>query len=63
MSLWEYFGNIQDKFKQKPGSAPQPLNADGRLNFGLTLDVASSLPNNPTSYNDRIEKARLAGLI
>lgn len=60
MSLWEYFGNIQDKFKQKPGAAPQPLNADGRLNFGLTLDVASSLPRNPTSYNDRVEKARLA---
>jgi hypothetical protein len=60
MSYLEYFGNIQDKFKQKPGAAPQPLNADGRLGFGLTLDVATSLPKNPTSYNDKIEKARLA---
>jgi hypothetical protein len=60
MSLWEYFGNIQDRFKQKPGTTSQPYNTDGRLNFGITLDTASSLPQNPTSYNDRIESARLA---
>ena len=58
MSYWEYFGNIQDKFKQKPGTGPQPLNADGRLGFGLTLDIATSLPKNPATYDKNIREAR-----
>lgn len=59
-NVWEYLGNIQDKLTQKPGKAPAPFNADGKVPFGTALDIAKSLPNNPTSYNDKIEQARVA---
>ena len=59
MALWDILGNIQSKLKQSPG-AQGPFNKDGRVNFGTTLDVATGLPQNPQSFNDRAEEARQA---
>jgi len=59
MSMLDYLGNLQNKLKQKQ-VASGPYNSDGRINFGTAMDVASSLPKNPQSFNDRAEEARLA---
>jgi len=58
MSMLDYLGNLQNKLKQKQ-VASGPYNSDGRINFGTAMDVASSLPKNPQSFNDRAEEARL----
>jgi len=57
MTMWDYLGNLQSKLKQKQ-TASGPYNSDGRINFGTSLDVATSLPKNPQSFNDRAEDAR-----
>jgi hypothetical protein len=57
MAIWDYLGNLQNKLTQKQ-TASGPYNADGRVNFGPSLDVAKNLPKNPQSYNDRAEDAR-----
>lgn len=57
MALWDILGNIQTKLKQSPGKS-NPFNEDGRVNFGTAMDVASSVPRNPQSFNDRAEEAR-----
>lgn len=62
MSYIDYLGNIQNKFKQNTPGKPGPYNADGRIAFGTSLDIASNLPKNPQSFNDRAEDARQAFL-
>ena len=57
MSMLDYLGNLQNKLKQKQ-VASGPYNSDGRINFGTAMDVASNLPQNPKSFNDRAEDAR-----
>ena len=57
MSMLDYLGNLQNKLKGKQ-VASGPYNADGRVNFGTSLDVATNLPKNPQSFNDRAEDAR-----
>lgn len=57
MALWDILGNLQDKLKNKT-VASGPYNQDGRINFGTSIDVASNLPQNPKSFNDRAEDAR-----
>ena len=57
MSMLDYLGNLQNKFKGKQ-VANGPYNQDGRINFGTAMDVSSSLPKNPQSFNDRAEDAR-----
>jgi hypothetical protein len=59
MALWDILGNLQDRFRNKT-VATGPYNTDGRINFGTALDVSSSLPQNPKSFNDRAEDARQA---
>lgn len=57
MTMLDYLGNLQNKLKQKQ-VASGPYNPDGRINFGTAIDVASSLPKNPKSFNDRAEDTR-----
>jgi hypothetical protein len=59
MTIWDILGNLQDKLKNKK-VASGPYNSDGRINFGSSIDVASNLPQNPKSFNDRAEDARQA---
>ena len=57
MSVWERLGNTQAYLKQT-GKIANPFNSDGRVNFGVSLDIAKNLPKNPKSFNDNIETAR-----
>ena len=57
MSVWERIGNIQDFFKHGQKSVG-PFNSDKKVNFGVTLDIAKSLPNNPTYYQNSIDGAK-----
>ena len=57
MTIWDILGNLQDKLKNKTVDSG-PYNKDGRINFGTSVDVASNLPQNPKSFNDRAEDAR-----
>jgi hypothetical protein len=70
MSIINIIGNAQDKLRRKqplalPGSeafnqaGPSIYNNDGRIPYGVTMDLASNLPKNPKSFNDYAEEARL----
>jgi hypothetical protein len=62
MSIINIIGNAQEKLKRKPGTMALPgsdaFNNDGRIPYGVTVDLASNLPRNPKSFNDRAEEAR-----
>ena len=71
MSIINIMGNAQEKLRKKqplalPGSeafnqaGPSIYNNDGRIPYGVTADLASNLPRNPKSFNDRAEEARQA---
>jgi len=59
--MWDVLGSIHNFFNKAPANQG-PFNADGKVNFGTSLDIAKSLPKNPTSFNDHIETARVAGI-
>jgi len=59
--MWDVLGSIHNFFNKAPANQG-PFNADGKVNFGTSLDIAKSLPKNPTSFNDHIETARVAGV-
>lgn len=66
MSIINIIGNAQEKLKRKPQGMALPgseaynsaFNNDGRIPYGVTVDLASSLPKNPKSFNDHAEDAR-----
>lgn len=62
MSIINIMGNAQEKLKRKPGTMALPgsdaFNNDGRIPYGVTVDLASNLPKNPKSFNDRAEEVR-----
>ena len=62
MSLWEYIGNTQKYISGLPGNSSSPNVKNNRLPFGVTVDVAKNLPDNPGGWNDAVEKARVASL-
>lgn len=57
MNVWERLGNTQAYLKQT-GKIANPFNSDGKVNFGVALDVAKNLPENAGSFNNNIEAAR-----
>ena len=59
--MWDVLGSIHNFFNKAPANQG-PFNADGKVNFGTSLDIAKSLPKNPSSFNDHIETARVAGV-
>ena len=59
--MWDVLGSIHNFFNKAPANQG-PFNADGKVNFGTTLDTAKNLPKNPTSFNDHVETAREAGV-
>lgn len=59
--MWDVLGSIHNFFNKAPANQG-PFNADGKVNFGTSLDIAKTLPKNPTSFNDHIETARVAGV-
>jgi hypothetical protein len=51
MILWDKISNIQDFFKKKSDVVESPAhNKDGKLNFGIVLDIAKRMPVNPGSF-------------
>ena len=62
MSLWEYIGNTQKYLNGVGGNNNTPNVKNNRLPFGVTVDVAKNLPDNPGGWNDAVEKARVASL-
>jgi hypothetical protein len=62
MSLWEYIGNTQKYLSGLPANNNTPNVKNNRLPFGVTVDVAKNLPDNPGGWNDAVEKARVASL-
>lgn len=62
MSLWEYLGNTQRLLNGVGGNNNTPNVKNNRLPFGVTVDVAKNLPDNPGGWNDAVEKARVASL-
>ncbi len=69
MSIINIMGNAQEKLRKKqplglPGSetfnqaGTSIYNSDGRIPYGVTADLASNLPRNPKSFNDRAEDVR-----
>jgi hypothetical protein len=62
MSLWEYIGNSQKYLNGIGGNNNTPNVKNNRLPFGVTVDVAKNLPDNPGGWNDAVEAARLKAL-
>ena len=62
MSLWEYLGNTQKLLSGSGGNNDTPNVKNNRLPFGVSMDVAKTLPNNPGGWNDALETARVETL-
>ena len=62
MSLWEYMGNTQKLLSGYGGNNDTPNIKNNRLPFGVSKDVAKTLPNNPGGWNDAVETARVETL-
>jgi len=62
MSLWEYMGNTQKLLSGYGGNNDTPNVKNNRLPFGVSMDVAKTLPNNPGGWNDAVETARVETL-
>lgn len=58
MTLWDSMARANKIFGPLPSISPNDTSLQKGLKFGANLDMTSSLPANPGSWNDTVESAR-----